>query len=171
MAYDEARYFLKEYRDLITEIPFQLQGEMLFVGRAVGILAGMATQLDPEFDPWEKTIPYAREFAREELRFNWKELPEEVLLLGRHLFEIPSALHQVLNKARHGSLAIQVSLSMETRKAIKRIDLSVKRFAWMVLSAGLLISGVNLYIARHLHLGIAFMILSALVFLWGMRKV
>ena len=170
VAYEEARYFLKEYRDLITSIPFQLQGEMLFVGRAVGILAGMATQLDPEFDPWEKSIPYAREFAREELRFNWKELPEEVLLIGRHLMRIPASLDQVLDKARHGSLAIQVSLSPETRKAIKRIDLSVKRFAWMVLSAGLLISGVNLYIAQHIRLGAGFILLSILVFLWGMRK-
>ena len=170
VAYEEARYFLKEYRDLITSIPFQLQGEMLFVGRAVGILAGMATQLDPEFDPWEKSIPYAREFAREELRFNWKELPDEVLLIGRHLMRIPASLDQVLDKARHGSLAIQVSLSPETRKAIKRIDLSVKRFAWMVLSAGMLISGVNLYIAHHVRLGGLFIILSALVFLWGLRK-
>jgi len=170
VAYEEARYFLKEYRDLITSIPFQLQGEMLFVGRAVGILAGMATELDPEFDPWEKSIPYAREFAREELRFNWKDLPEEVFLVGRHLMRIPASLDQVLDKARHGSLAIQVSLSPETRKAIKRIDLSVKRFAWMVLSAGLLISGVNLYIAHHVRLGSGFIVLSVLVFLWGLRK-
>ncbi|BBO69612.1 ABC transporter [Desulfosarcina alkanivorans] len=170
VAYEEARYFIKEYRDLITEIPFQLQEEMLFVGRAVGILAGMATQLDPEFDPWGKTIPYARQFAREELKLNWKDLPEEVLLLGRHLLKIPAALDHVLDKARHGTLAIQVSLSPETRRAIKRIDLSVKRFAWMVLSAGLLVSGVNLYIAGHLHLGVAFMGLSILVFLWGLRK-
>jgi predicted unusual protein kinase regulating ubiquinone biosynthesis (AarF/ABC1/UbiB family) len=171
VAFDEARYFLKEYRDLITEIPFQLQEEMLFIGRAVGILAGMATQLDPEFDPWEKTIPYARRFAREELKLNWKDLPEEIVLLGRHLLKIPAALDQVLDKARHGSLAIQVSLSPETRKAIKRIDLSVKRFSWMVLSAGLLVSGVNLYIAHHTRLGVGFMSLSVLVFLWGLRKV
>lgn len=171
VAYEEARYFFKEYRDLITEIPFQLQEEMLFIGRAVGILAGIATQLDPEFDPWEKTIPYARQFAKEELKLNWKDLPEEVLLLGRHLLKIPAALDQVLDKARHGSLAIQVSLSPETRKAIKRIDLSVKRFSWMVLSAGLLVSGVNLYIAVHIHLGLVFMGLSVLVFLWGLRKV
>lgn len=171
VAYEEFRYFLKEYRDLITEIPFQLQGEMLFIGRAVGILAGIVTQLDPEFDPWEKAIPYAREFAKEELRLNWKELPEELFLLGRHLFRIPSALDQVLDKARHGSLAIQVSLSPETRKAIKRIDLSVKRFSWMVLSAGLLVSGVNLYIASHILLGTILGTLSIVVFLWGLRKV
>jgi hypothetical protein len=40
----------------------------------------------------------------------------------------------------------------------------------MVLSAGLLVSGVNLYIARHIHLGGIFMFLAALVFLWGLRK-
>lgn len=170
IAYEEARYFLKEYRDLITDIPFQLQGEMLFVGRAVGILAGLATQLDPDFDPWEKSIPYARDFAREELKLDWKDLPEEIFQLGRHLSRIPAVLDQVLDKARHGSLSMQVSLSPETRKAIKRIDLSVKRFAWMVLSAGLLVSGVNLYIAHHLRLGVVFMSLAALVFLWGMRK-
>ena len=171
VAYEEARFFFKEYRDLITDIPFQLQGEMLFIGRALGILAGMVTQLDPEFDPWEKAIPYAREFAKEELQLNWKDVPEEIFLLGRHLFRIPSALDQVLDKARHGSLAIQVSLSPETRKAIKRIDLSVKRFSWMVLSAGLLVSGVNLYIAHHINLGVVFMILSVLVFLWRIRRV
>lgn len=170
IAYEEARYFLREYRDLITDIPFQLQGEMLFVGRAVGILAGLATQLDPEFDPWDKSIPYARDFAREELKLDWKDIPEEIFQLGRHLSRIPSALDQVLDKARHGSLSVQVSLSTETRKAIKRIDLSVKRFAWMVLSAGLLVSGVNLYIARHIQLGVVFMSLAALVFLWGLRK-
>ena len=171
IAYEEARYFLKEYRDLITEIPFQLQGEMLFIGRAVGILAGLTTQIDPEFDPWTKSIPYARAFAKEELKINWKDLPEEIFLLARHMVRIPAILDQVLDKARHGSLSIQVSLSPETRKAIKRIDLSVKRFAWMVLSAGLLVSGVNLYIAAHIHLGITLMVLSIGVFLWGLRKV
>jgi predicted unusual protein kinase regulating ubiquinone biosynthesis (AarF/ABC1/UbiB family) len=171
VAYEEVRYFLKEYRDLITDIPFQIQGEMLFIGRAVGILAGLTTQIDPEFDPWAKSMPYARLFAKEELKLDWKDLPGEFLLLARHLIRIPAILDQVLDKARHGSLSIQVSLSPETRKAIKRIDLSVKRFAWMVLAAGLVVSGVNLYIASHLHLGITFMIFSILVFLWGLRKV
>ena len=44
------------------------------------------------------------------------------------------------------------------------------RFAWMVLSAGLLVSGVNLYIAQPIRLGSGFILLSVLVFLWGLRK-
>ena len=39
------------------------------------------------------------------------------VLLVRHLVGMPAILNQVLNKARHGCLSIQVSLSPETRKA------------------------------------------------------
>jgi predicted unusual protein kinase regulating ubiquinone biosynthesis (AarF/ABC1/UbiB family) len=170
VAFDEARYFFKTYRDLITDIPFQLQGDILFVGRAIGILSGMATQLDPSFDPWKKTIPYAKTFAEEELRFDWKDIPEQMWMLGRRLFHLPGVLDDVLDRAKHGALAIQVSLSPETRKAIKRIDLSVKRFGWMVLSAGLVVSGVNLYIAGHQRASIFSITLAMLVFLWGLRK-
>ncbi len=171
VAFKEARYFFREYKDLIADIPFQLQSEMLFVGRAVGILSGIAIHIDPDFDPWEKTLPYAKRFAKEELMTDWKGLPEEFLLLGRHALNIPTNLDHVLDKAKQGTLAVQVSLSPETRKAIKRIDLSVKRFSWMVLAAGLLVSGVNLYIARHITAGLACNILAVLVFMWGNRKV
>jgi predicted unusual protein kinase regulating ubiquinone biosynthesis (AarF/ABC1/UbiB family) len=55
--------------------------------------------------------------------------------------------------------------------AIRRIDLSVKRFAWMVLTVGLLVSGVNLHIAgKNPPFGILLMVLSVVFFLWGMGK-
>ena len=66
-AMAQARYFLREYRDLLFELPFQVQVDLLFVSRAVGILAGLATSLDPDFDPWAETIPFAEELAAEEL--------------------------------------------------------------------------------------------------------
>ena len=60
----------------------------------------------------------------------------------------------------------------QTRRAIRRIDLSVKRFAWMVLTVGLLVSGVNLHTAdKNLPLDIRRMILSVVAFLWGMGKI
>jgi len=170
-AFKEARYFMREYRDLIMEMPFQLQVELLFVGRAVGILAGMATKLDPEFDPWKKTIPYARQFAKEELLADWKGLPEEIAILAQHVLKLPTNLDQVLTKTKQGKLSFLVSLSPETRKSIKRIDLSVKRFSWTVLATGLLVCGVNLHIAdKSKTLGIILIVLSVVTFLWGMRK-
>jgi len=170
-AFKEARYFMREYRDLIIEMPFQFQAELLFVSRAIGILAGMATNLDPEFDPWQKTIPHAKQFAKEELKTDLQGLPEEIAILGQHVMKLPENLDQVLTKAKQGKLAIQVSLSPETRKSIKRIDLSVKRFSWTVLATGLLVCGINLHIAGKAEvLGVVLIVLSVLTFLWGMRK-
>ncbi|MDJ0989681.1 MAG: AarF/UbiB family protein, partial [Desulfobacterales bacterium] len=170
-AFREMRYFLREYRDLIVGTAFQLKADMLFIGRAVGILAGLATRIDPDFDPWSKTMPYAKRFAMEELTGEWQGLFDELFLLGRHLWRIPAELDAVLTRAKQGALSVQVSLSPETRQAIRRIDMSVRRFAWMVLTAGLMVSGVNLHIAdKNPPLGIALIALSAATFLWGVGK-
>jgi predicted unusual protein kinase regulating ubiquinone biosynthesis (AarF/ABC1/UbiB family) len=171
LAFNEVRYFMREYRDLVMEMPFQFQADMLFIGRAIGILAGMATTLDPDFDPWKKTIPYAKRFAVEELKANWGGWPEEIIMIGQHLLKLPTNLDQVLNKAKQGTLAVQVSLSAETRRSIQRIDLSVKRFSWTVLATGLLVCGVNVYIfGKGELLGISLIGLAVLSFLWGLRK-
>ena len=170
-AFREMRYFWREYRDVIAEAPFQIQADMLLIGRAVGILAGLATRLDPDFDPWTKTLPHARKFAKEELLGDWQGLWDELFMLGRHIWRIPGQLDQVLTRARQGGLTIQVSLSPETRRAIRRIDLSVKRFAWMVIAAALLLASVNLHIAgKNTTIAILAMVLAGVAFLWGMRK-
>jgi predicted unusual protein kinase regulating ubiquinone biosynthesis (AarF/ABC1/UbiB family) len=171
VAFQEAGYFFREYRDLIAETPFQFQADALFISRAIGILAGIATRLDPGFDPWAKTVPYAKRFAREELKAEWHGWPEEFFLLGRQVMKVPTQLEQVLERAIQGSLAVQVSLSPETRRAIRRIDASVKRFSWMVLTAGLIVSAINLYIAgKDPPLLYILMGLAALTFLWGIRR-
>lgn len=167
----ELRYFLREYRDLITETPFQMQADMLFAGRAIGILVGLTTAIDPEFDPWGKALSYAKRFAREEVAGEWQGLWEELFMIGKYFRTIPGELESVLTRAKQGALTVQVSLSPQTRRSIRHIDLSVKRFAWMVITAALLISGVNLHIAEKGYpFGVALIALSIVSFLWGMRK-
>ncbi|MDJ0784392.1 MAG: AarF/UbiB family protein [Desulfosarcinaceae bacterium] len=167
----ELRYFLREYRDLVRHTPFQVQADMLYIGRAVGLLAGLATAIDPEFDPWSRSLAYARRFAKEELTEDWQGLWEELYLLGKSMWQIPGELEQVLSRAKQGALAVQVSLSPQTRRAIRRIDSSVHRFAWMLIAAALLVSGVNLYIAGKVRpFGMIMMGLAGGAFLWGMRR-
>ena len=64
VAISEARTFLRQYREIIFEAPFQFQVDLLFIMRAVGILTGLANTLDPNFDVWEKTVPYAERYMR-----------------------------------------------------------------------------------------------------------
>lgn len=167
-ALREARYFMRQYRDLILDMPFQMQADLLFIGRALGILVGLTTTIDPKFDPWTKAFEYSKRFTRQELKEEWQGVWEELFMLGKHAWSIPAHMEQVLARAKQGALTVQVSLSADTRKAIRRIDLSVKRFAWMVLTAALLISGV--ISGPDQAFGLSLIVLSILSFAWGMRK-
>jgi len=171
VAFNEARYFVREYRDLIQEAPFQFQVDMLFVMRAVGILSGMATNLDPDFDPWAETIPFAERLAQEELQQNWRGWLQELVSLGQLVFKLPAQLDRVLTQAQRGTLVVQTSLAPDARKMIQRLEQSVNRLTWMVVAGSLLIAGVNWQVGDEGdHLGHWFMALALIAFVWGIFK-
>jgi predicted unusual protein kinase regulating ubiquinone biosynthesis (AarF/ABC1/UbiB family) len=144
VAMAEARYFLREYRDLLFELPFQVQVELLFVSRAVGLLAGITTSLDPAFDPWAETLPFAEGLAAEELApglTGWvKLLASQAAVAAR----LPGKAERVLTRAERGSLSIQASLPPEIRRNLERIERLTHRLGWAVVSMGFLVSAVIL---------------------------
>lgn len=171
VALNEARYFVREYRDVIYDAPFQFQVDMLFVLRAVGILSGMATNLDPEFDPWAETIPFAERLAKEELQQNWRGWLQEIVALSQLALKLPAELDRVLTQVQRGNLVIQTSLAPDARKTIQRLEQAVQRLTWVVVAASLLLAGVNWQAGnRSDNFGYWFMILGLLAFLWGMFK-
>lgn len=168
VAFSEAGYFFREYRDLLYEIPFQVQVDLLFASRAVGLLAGMTTQLDPEFDPWAETVPFAERLAREELSAGWRELLSAATIQLQALFGLPRRLDSLITRIERGSLTVQATLSPEARKTVLRLDRAIRRASWMIVSAALLISGVMVRIDRpDAPIGRWLLAFSALTFLWG----
>jgi predicted unusual protein kinase regulating ubiquinone biosynthesis (AarF/ABC1/UbiB family) len=170
VALKEAGSFLKEYRDVLYETPIQVQADLLFVMRAVGILSGMAANLDPDFDVWTQTIPYAERYAAEELlKAGGEDFLREAATIGQLMFRLPTQVDRIVTQAEKGKLTVQSALSSDTRKAMERLAQSVNRLSWTVISAGLLISGVNLHTGGK-GFGGLLIVLSVLSFLWGMRK-
>ena len=171
VAFEEAEFILHEYRDLVYEMPFQLPVDILFVGRAVGILSGMATSLDPEFDPWAATIPFAERLAAEELARDWRSWLEEIGTLARAALGLPARLDQFLTDARRGEMTIQSALANDTARALRRLDRSVARLTWVVISAGLLISGMILRLGEGPNWPSAGLFaLAGLALLWGVTR-
>jgi predicted unusual protein kinase regulating ubiquinone biosynthesis (AarF/ABC1/UbiB family) len=144
VAFSEAAFFLREYRDLLYEIPFQVQVDLLFASRAVGLLAGMTTQLDAEFDPWAETMPFAERLAAEELRRGWPEMLREAAMQARSLLGLPQRVDALLTRAERGSLTVQTGLSPDARRALRRLERSNQRVGWMMIASALLIAGAVL---------------------------
>ncbi|MDM8517667.1 AarF/UbiB family protein, partial [Desulfobacterales bacterium HSG16] len=142
---NQADYFLAEYRDIIFEAPFQVQADMLFIMRAIGILSGMAANLDPDFDPWAKAMPFARRFAEEEMQKDWPNRLDDAVRLGHLAAGLPDRMNHVLTKLEQGKLNFRISPENGTRNLIKGLEKSIERLGWMVVATGLLISGVILH--------------------------
>src|SRR5947209_3534937 len=166
VALSEARYFVSQYRDLIYALPFQVPVDLLFVGRAVGLLAGISTSLDPELDLWAETIPFGERLAAEELRRDWRGLIRDGLLQLQVALTLPRRLETFLTQAERGTLTIETALAPEARKTVHRLERSIRQMAWMMLTAGLLIAGATLHRAAE-PTGRIMMAAAAVTFLWG----
>jgi predicted unusual protein kinase regulating ubiquinone biosynthesis (AarF/ABC1/UbiB family) len=169
VALAEARGLLLEYRDLLYEAPFQIQVELLFVGRAVGLLSGLATRLDPGFDPWAETLPFAEQLAAEELRRGWRDVADEIRQQVMALVGLPRRLDSLVARTEQGTLAVQASLAPEVRRTLERVDRAVRRLAWTVAAAALLVAGALLRAAAPADwLPVLLMALALAVFLLGL---
>jgi len=169
VALAEARALFAEYRDLLYEAPFQVQVDLLFVGRAVGLLAGLSTQLDPGFDPWAETLPFAEQLAAEELRRGWRDAAAELRLQGLALLGLPRQLQALLTRVEQGNLVLQTAPAPDARRARERLDRGVRRLTWTVAAAALLLAGALLRAAAPGDLlGLGLMALAVPVFLAGL---
>ncbi len=140
VALTEGQQLAREFSDLIFDAPVQLQADMLFSLRAVGLLAGLCSRLDPAFDPWQETIPFAERFARDAE----PRLVAGLRELVQSLVRLPRRLQGALDRAEHGQLSIRTTWSPAS---IRRVDLlirAVRRLAWAVAACGLLIAGAIL---------------------------
>ncbi len=147
VALAQAKHLLVEYHDLLFAAPIQLQADMLFASRAVGLLAGITTTFDSAFNPWAETIPFAEQFAREEESGRLRSWLDELRQLGQALVKVPAQLDRLLVRAERGTLGFQASLSPPAQKRIRRLERAVDRLAWMVAGAALLVSGIILRVA------------------------
>ncbi len=170
-AMAQAQDLVIEYRDLVYEMPFQFPTDMLFAVRAVAILSGMATRLDPDFDPWAATLPFAERMAGEEVGRDWRLWLGELGDLGRLAWRLPSRLDRLLTQAERGDLVSQNALAPDAAKAFRRLERAVDRLTWGIIAVGLLLSGIILRGTEGAGLlSTGLMVASGGAFLWGLTR-
>jgi predicted unusual protein kinase regulating ubiquinone biosynthesis (AarF/ABC1/UbiB family) len=147
-AVSEWQGLAREYRDILYQMPFQLPTDLLFVGRAIAILSGMATSLDPDFDPWRAIEPFARSMAAEEARRDWRGLLGELEKMGRLVLALPGRADRFFQQAAQGELTVRSTWTPEASRTLRRLEAAIDRLAGAAVFAALLLSGVAVYLLQ-----------------------
>jgi predicted unusual protein kinase regulating ubiquinone biosynthesis (AarF/ABC1/UbiB family) len=147
-AMGEWQSLAREYRDILYEMPFQIPTDLLFVGRAMAILFGMASTLDPDFDPWQAIEPFAQQFVVEEARRDWRGLLEELEKGVRVVLSLPGQADRFFRQAAQGQLTVRTTWAPETTQTVRRVEAAVNRLTGAVIFAALLLAAVAVYLAQ-----------------------
>jgi predicted unusual protein kinase regulating ubiquinone biosynthesis (AarF/ABC1/UbiB family) len=157
-----------EFNDLIYAMPFYLPQDFIYLGRAMGILSGLATSLDPSFNPWDELQPYAQKLLTGSLNGSGPNpnLPDvnifgfpllQTLFSGNGaaaLTEVGSALmgktlpvraNNLLERMERGELRVQSSPDAAYKKLLVRLEAQSRRTTQAVMFGSLLITSTLFY--------------------------
>jgi predicted unusual protein kinase regulating ubiquinone biosynthesis (AarF/ABC1/UbiB family) len=171
----------REFSDLLFSLPFQVPQDFLYLTRCVGMLSGLCTGLDPNFDPWHAVAPFAQSLLEEHeiampgalppkftprdllnpatIRALLSEENREFVLnaaidTARRLAELPALADDVLRRADRGELTVRAAPAPGLERQIDRLENAAYRLAAAVIFAGLVVSGAILYTAGEQTIGV-----------------
>lgn len=156
---EAAKAFFEKYEELLSVTPLQFQTEMLFVVRAMGILSGITSNLEPDFDPWTETAKFAQALLKEDIVSSVQSVMQD-LVAGR----VPLTLAPLLsNLTRPHSVPPVAQVFDPSRvEEIRNLRRRVNRLTTAVAACGMLAVGAFLK-ARGVRVS------DAVVFLWPGR--
>lgn len=167
MHAQEAREFMREFEDLLYEMPFQAPDNLILLGRCVSILSGICTGLDPEFNIFENLTPYAGKLIEKENGDRWTMIWNEVVRISQLLIKLPARTDNLMTRLEQGRLEVRVpALSRE----IDRLKRSQGKTTTAIIFAAFLLSGVQFYLAGETVFASISGVVALILLLWIMLR-
>jgi predicted unusual protein kinase regulating ubiquinone biosynthesis (AarF/ABC1/UbiB family) len=163
LGHQEAIEFAKEFGELLYELPFQMPENLILLGRCLGILSGICTGLNPDFNVWVSVMPYAKRLVETESGGTVKVVLDEALNLVRMLVGLPGRTDALLQRIEQGQLEVQMP---EIKGQFSRLERRVNRLTMAILFAALLLSSVQLYLGNAPIPAIGAGIGAGIAFIW-----
>jgi len=151
---DEIRELSHEFRDLIYDMPFQIPQNLLFLGRCVGILSGICTGLNPQFNLWDHIAPFASKIILEEARSGYQFWLEEFEKIARSILSMPKNIDSVLKLIEGGHVVVRTP---EVNHRIQNLEKSSRSVTFGVIFSALLLGSIQLYLNDEILLSTVLM--------------
>lgn len=164
MDYEVAANIGEEFVDLLYDMPFRLPQDFVYLGRTVSILSGMATKLDPQFNPWNEIQNNVQKLITtdeennifDELGKVIQQAVNEVVeggpqgavrVVQRFLnqFQRINRTERMLQRLIDGEVMIETKMSPQEKRQLQKIELQGKRTSRMFIVGAVLICSTLLY--------------------------
>ena len=137
----ELQAFANEFGETIRGLPFQLPEHFLLVIRAVSLISGLCSTLDPDFNIWNAVEPYADRLLREERGGVASSFANEAVSTLAVTARLPRRLDGLVTRFEDGEIAVETP---RLDRQIRYLERTVGRMVSAVLFFGLLVSGALL---------------------------
>ena len=138
---------LDEVEHLVRDLPFQMPQDLIYLGRAIGMVSGLATTLDPDINLFATLKPFAQELiANEQRAGDWMgRLRGEFGNFGQVVATLPRQMDAYYKAANRGELQMRVDLG-RLERGMRRVEHATTRLAGGIVATGLFLGGVLLRI-------------------------
>ena len=184
MDFERALAIGEQFNDLLYDLPFRVPQDFIYLGRTVGILSGMSTALDPDFNPWsvmQDNMGYLIKQSGSSLIQGLGESlkkPMQAMLAGdpKAFFESAQSLiipgvaqiikmERVLQQIADGDIEMVTQPSLQHQRQLSKIESQSRRTTRAILFVGFLITATMLYTNGDKDLATLGYIVSALSFI------
>jgi predicted unusual protein kinase regulating ubiquinone biosynthesis (AarF/ABC1/UbiB family) len=145
----ELRGFASEFRSLLYQFPFQIPANLLFLGRALGILSGLATQIDPHFNVFASAVPFAEKMIADETGSFFRSALDQTIEIGKAIVRLPVQADRLIDMLVRGEVRFAVNDTDRLIKEMHNMNRSMIRLQWTLISLGLLLTSLALDLAGH----------------------
>ena len=140
----------REFRDLLFEMPFQIPQDFVYLGRALGMLMGLVSQLDPQINPWRQVERYGHQLVRNQTLAHLRDRGLAGIVEAiRPYLETPFRIQRLLEEAEKGRLRVQLKADRDTVRQQERLEKRVGQLGWSIVSAAGILSATLIYLDRR----------------------
>ena len=140
----------REFRDLLFDFPFQIPQDFIYLGRALGMISGLVSTLDPHINPWRQIERYGQQLLRGQSFQQFRDMRlAGVVELLRPFLGTPARIQRLLEEAEKGRLRVQLKSDRDAVRQQERLEKRVGQLAWSIISGAGILSATLIYLERR----------------------
>jgi predicted unusual protein kinase regulating ubiquinone biosynthesis (AarF/ABC1/UbiB family) len=160
---EEIHDFAYEFRDILYNMPFQLPQDMIFLGRAIGILSGMCTGLDPQINVFQQLGPFSQKIIAEEAQHDWSYWIKEAGGVARKVLTLPIRADALITKLERGEINVK---DPQLSENINKLEKTISKAVAGIIFFAFLVASIQLSVASQEAFSWLFRVASLITLLW-----